>query len=68
MFINRQQAFIAAKAWLEDAQAFREQTGKECPIRTDIAAGYMVKSMARPTAKPTRPAARLKPAFRGASA
>lgn len=45
MFINRQQAFVAAKAWLEDAGEYRVKTGRDCAIRTELAAAYMVKAM-----------------------
>lgn len=45
MMITRQQAFVAAKAWLEDAGEYKAQTGKECEIRTELAASYMVKAM-----------------------
>ena len=45
MFITRQQAFTAAKAWLEDAADHRRETGQECAIRTQLAAAYMVKAM-----------------------
>jgi hypothetical protein len=43
--LQQEQAFVAAKAWLEDAGEYRAKTGKICSIRTDLAAQYMVKAM-----------------------
>jgi hypothetical protein len=36
---------IAAKAWLEDAGEYRAKTRKDCSIRTEMTAAYMVKAM-----------------------